>query len=122
MGAGREADIDLRMSFAELRLDPDLAVPLSLFVTEALTNALKYIGKDSSGSAWLKMELASPAPDQMRFVIENSLPTVIEKAADDSSSGLGSELMEAFAEQLDGTVTRSGGDGSYKVVLKFTLE
>ena len=122
MGAGSDANIDLQLSFDELRLDPDLAVPLSLFVTEALTNALKYIGKDGTGATWLKLQLKSPATKQMRFVIQNSLPVMTEDSGSEKSSGLGSELMEAFAEQLDGTVTRTRNDESYKVVLEFTVE
>ena len=58
----------------------------------------------------------------MRFVIENSLPVMTEESASEKSSGLGSELMEAFAEQLDGTVNRTRNDESYKVVLEFTVE
>lgn len=118
----KQGDVELVTQMDELRLNPDQAVPLSLFVTEALTNALKYIGaaKDTRPDLRVSLSLISDAAAQIEIV--NSLPTIVATPDEEKSSGLGSELMEAFGEQLEGTFDRGIEDGRFVVRLRFPIE
>lgn len=122
MGARPDVEIDLTTDFAELTLNTDQAVPLSLFVTEAITNALKYIGAQSGEMNWLRVQLIRPEPDIAIVEIENSLPDSVPTKDSEGSSGLGSELMEAFSQQLEGELVRSEQNGTYKITLRFPID
>ena len=122
MGERPDVKIDLTTDFAELTLNTDQAVPLSLFVTEAITNALKYIGATSGETNWLRVQLIRPEPDIAIVEIENSLPDRMPTKDDANSSGLGSELMEAFSQQLEGEMVRSEQNGTFKITLRFPID
>lgn len=122
MGADRASTISVRTDFAPLHLNPDQAVPLSLFVTEAMTNALKYIGPDKSGGAWLEVRLQTRGADRASVHISNSLPVDLLQLDEERSTGLGSELMEAFSHQLGGDITRQQSPGRFDLELSFEVE
>lgn len=123
MGSSRNTSIDLTTTLDELHLDPDQAVPLSLFVTEALTNALKYIGNDDGKTPWLSVVLDASLDDFAFLTITNSTPREVDPNRDDiNSTGLGAELMEAFSEQLFGVYKATAADCRYQVTLKVPLE
>ncbi len=104
MGGTTDVPFDLRTKLIPLKLNPDQAVPLALLVTEGLTNAMKYIGPAENGRAELAVELSQLEADAARLTIRNSLSDDAPAAEDVSSTGLGTELMSAFASQLDGRV------------------
>lgn len=122
MGVDIDLGIDVRTSFDRIVLNPDQAVPLSLFVTEAMTNALKYIGAKDGSDKWISLDLKRVDSGMAEVVIENSLPDEITEPDPLSSSGLGSELMEAFAEQLGGTLTTNPAKDRYRVAVRFPIE
>ncbi|RYH06557.1 sensor histidine kinase [Tropicimonas sp. IMCC6043] len=113
----------------ELRLDPvtlypDQAVPAALLSVEAATNALKYLGPDGSGERWLRVELTDLGSDQVRLAIVSSLDperhsgdTSTEASAD--GTGLGSQLIRAFARQLEAEETIEEGEDSYTLSVVF---
>ncbi|MFB2594624.1 sensor histidine kinase [Paracoccus sp. p4-l81] len=104
-------------------LIPDQAVPLSLLATEALTNAVKYAAPPGIGLApFVRVRLSQPEPGQGELVVENSIG--VEGVHDPDSTGLGSQLIEAFAMQLDSeAVTGPSEDGSiWRLVLRFDID
>ncbi len=116
------AAINLHTDIAALQLNPDQAVPLALLVTEAMTNALKYIGAPDRGKPKLTVSLAAQPDDHAELKIINTLPTTPIPPDADKSSGLGTELLEAFSMQLGGTLTRTDGDGTYVLGVIFPIE
>ncbi len=118
----QHGDINLHTDLAPLKLNPDQAVPLSLFVTEALTNALKYIGAPGGQSPDLHVVLRQPDEDHAEIEVTNSLADRPDMQDGEKSSGLGSVLMVAFAEQLSGEFQRSHDDHSFTVRLRFPVE
>ena len=112
-------DIDL----PELAVLSDRAVPIALFVTEVMTNSLKHAFPD-----------ARPGRIAVRFNFESETACVLEVAdngigwpadgdSDDSKEdigGLGHQLMEAFARQLNGDLSVSRGDGT-RVTLRLDV-
>lgn len=122
MAASRDKSIDLKTDFASIRLNPDQAVPLSLFVTEAMTNALKYIGSVKGSSPSLSVSLVSLPDDYAQVTVINSVTPNAAAPDAEKSSGLGSELMEAFSEQLEGEFEVNLDNNQFTVRLTFPVE
>lgn len=102
-----------------LILLPDQAVPLSLLATEAFTNALKYGGSAVAGQgAWVRVSLVRDGCDGAILTVQNSM------GADrlESGTGLGSQLIEAFATQLEGEITLENTDAGFTLRLRFHVE
>ncbi|MDO5631914.1 MAG: histidine kinase dimerization/phosphoacceptor domain -containing protein [Paracoccus sp. (in: a-proteobacteria)] len=92
--------LKVETDFQPLTLLPDQAVPLSLLATEAVTNALKYAGiPPGADAATVRVILSVPETGRALFAVEN---TMGEAIIDSESTGLGSQLIEAFSTQLDG--------------------
>ncbi|QBX35849.1 sensor histidine kinase [Paracoccus liaowanqingii] len=111
-------DLRIQSDIQPLTMLPDQAVPLTLLTTEAFTNAVKYAGRPSEGGPpWVRVSLTSPSPGQGLLEVVNS--TGPGGAA--GSTGLGSQLIEAFSMQLEGEISTSEEGGAYRLALAFTL-
>lgn len=121
MASGPGRHFRIETDFAPIPLTPDQAVPLALLLTEGLTNAIKY---------------AAPEPDEApprialafkpKGVVGAELVIVNTASADPSppspeGTGLGSQLVAAFASQLGGEVQSSAEDGLYRLRVEFAL-
>lgn len=109
---------------ASVWLYPDQAVPLSMWLAEALTNAVKYAGPDASGVARILVTLSKDDPDQVTLTVEN---TKTPEDRDDrdmfvESTGIGAKLMTAFCRQLEGEVRVSESEESYALTLTFSVQ
>lgn len=103
-----------------LTLLPDQAVPLSLLATEAFTNALKYAGTPpGEDSVWVRVLLSSPQPGHGLLEIVNSVGV---RETDGEGSGLGSQLIEAFATQLECEAFVGQQGDTYVLRLEFAIE
>ncbi|WBU63822.1 sensor histidine kinase [Paracoccus aerodenitrificans] len=103
-----------------LILQPDQAVPLTLLTNEAFTNALKYAGTpDGSGEAHVRVELKRVDDDHARLEVTNSIGTQDREM---DGTGLGSQLIEAFAEQLEGKAVTKATDTEFTLSLVFRTE
>ena len=116
---GRQFALDLQLE--PIRLTPDQAVPLALFLTEAVTNALKYAQTVPSGSVGLSVALRRQDAGLVELTIANPAQPQAAGAADDGRTGLGAQLLRAFAMQLGGTLTSGLDQGTYRVALVFPL-
>jgi two-component sensor histidine kinase len=95
----------------------EYAVPLTLFVVEAVTNAFRHaFPKGRHGAVILRFNL-----DGARAILDisdNGQGYVVSDAA----TQMGAELMHGFATQVDGELSISSRTGSgTQVVLKFPL-
>ncbi|MDS9466802.1 histidine kinase dimerization/phosphoacceptor domain -containing protein [Paracoccus sp. MBLB3053] len=114
-GAGLVIETDLE----RLVLMPDQAVPLSLLATEAFTNALKYAGSWGDGSApWVRVSLNSVTATEAILEVQNSIGPVGMA----EGTGLGSQLIDAFATQLDGTAELEHDSQRFVLRLRFHVE
>ena len=123
MGASADRQVETKTTFDPIRLSPDQAVPLSLMLTEALTNALKYGSLASSEKVALSVSLHQINDENARLEIINTLPDVADILVPNTleSTGLGQQLLTAFASQLMGKLTTGIADGHYRVSLDFPL-
>ncbi|WBU52908.1 histidine kinase dimerization/phosphoacceptor domain -containing protein [Paracoccus sp. SCSIO 75233] len=100
-----------------LVLQPDQAVPLTLLTNEAFTNALKYAGTPPGHDhAWVRVRLTREDDEHARLEVTNSIG---ELHRDPEGTGLGSQLIEAFAEQLEGKAVVHSTDTEYTLSLVF---
>lgn len=94
------------------RLEPveltgERMVPLSLLLTEAATNAMKHVGRPAGGGRpWIEFALTVKDDGRVELRVMNALGTPVnpEQAEGGGATHLGLELIEAFAEQLDGVL------------------
>ncbi|MGH1458002.1 MAG: sensor histidine kinase [Paracoccaceae bacterium] len=116
-GVTVEIDID------DFALLPDQAVPLSLLVTEALTNAVKYLGKPPDGSApMIAVRFKRTGERQVDVSIINSIGTPLaEMPHIATSTGLGRQLINAFALQIGAQITVEQTAAQYRLLLALTL-
>lgn len=115
-------DIELTQDYRPLVLYPDQAVPLTLAATETITNALKYIGRPDDGAPWISIRLFREDETTAVLEVGNSLGTDLGGKEPAAGSGMGEQLIRAFAAQLEGTVSHETGDASYVVVLRFPVQ
>lgn len=122
IGAAKDKVIRVETDIDEMQFNPDQAVPAALFLTEALTNAMKYMGSEEE-EASLIVSLKQTRPNNAKLTITNGMrKEVDERARELSSTGLGSELMEAFGAQLGGNVSTDKSNSTYTVEVEFPVE
>jgi two-component sensor histidine kinase len=111
----------IESDFAPIPLTPDQAVPLSLLLTEGLTNAIKYAEPEPGGaSPRLSLRFASLGDGRAELVIANTARSApAEPPAE--GTGLGSQLMGAFASQLGGEVRSGLENGTFTLRVEFVV-
>ncbi|WP_425038148.1 sensor histidine kinase [Primorskyibacter sp. S187A] len=106
----------IRSELEDFTLYPDQAVPLSMLVAEALTNAVKYADPDQLASEPVRVLLELHSAQVVRLRITNPVTGTSDDTAGD---GLGAQLMTAFVRQLDGTCKQGRVGGLFTVDLTF---
>lgn len=126
LSAAPEGSIAVEQDFDTLRLTPEQAVPLSLAVTEALTNAIKYSGNAPGEKTGLRLSLraADVVEGQARPVVVEVANTMPPGAAEAEPGplGLGTQLLTAFSQQLHGTVEKRTEGNWFIVSLTFDAD
>ncbi|MGR3755783.1 MAG: sensor histidine kinase [Tranquillimonas sp.] len=127
-GIGKQLAISSNSSAAGIRTEietepvtlyPDQAVPLALLLTEAATNAMKYIGKPVEGPPWIRIAMCNEENGTVTLTVANSLGTPLVDEGSRPSTGLGSQLMAAFTLQLGADFDAQMTDTSYRVTANF---
>jgi len=136
MSSGPGRMFDISTHFDDLCLTPDQAVPLSLLLTEALTNAIKYAGTDGSGLPRISVSLRRLGKTEAVLELSNTVRSALgntetaQSAPTESVSlqfgaepgtGLGTQLLTAFAQQLGADSVITHQDGTYTLRVTFTL-
>jgi two-component sensor histidine kinase len=91
----------------------DRAVPLALFMTEAMTNALKHAFPEGR-RGMIRVVLKSMPDNMVRFSVEDNGVglTEAQALAQGQKATLGMSLIKAFARQVDGELLISGPPGT----------
>lgn len=118
--ASPDMHLDIDTDLRPLTLLPDQAVPLTLLATEAITNALKYTGAPSEGTnPRMRVALKPDGIGHARFEVANTLG---KRRITAEGSGLGSQLIEAFATQLDGEAEITREPDRFSLSLRFAVD
>ena len=127
IGAEASGGAELQTDLAPVTLEADQLVPLSLLVTEAVTNALKYAGQPGEQRpAWVRVGLHE-VDGEVTLRLTNSIGADAgggePDEPDTSSTGLGGELITAFAAQLgaqlDHGLRANGPDPHWELRVRF---
>ncbi|MDO8882686.1 MAG: sensor histidine kinase [Pseudotabrizicola sp.] len=119
---GRRFDMDAQVD--DIRLTPDQAVPLALFLTEGMANVIKHSWLEGTARARVGLRLERTGDGRARFSLCNGLMPQVDDADDvvvEANDGFGSQLLLAFSQQLNGTVTRGRSGDGYVLTLDFPL-
>lgn len=117
------SDLRVQTNFQPLILQPDQAVPLTLLATEAFTNALKYAGTaPGEDHPWVRVTLTHPSKYEAELEISNSTGSRSAQPDPGEGTGLGGQLIEAFATQLEGTAVFTQEDHSFTLRLPFRVQ
>ena len=113
--AGRR--IKLRIEASPLQMHSDQAVPLSLIVTEAVSNAVKYaFPKGRAGAICVRL---TDGDGSAELVVEDDgvgIPAGRTETETGTRDGLGLTLIRGFARQLGGTLEVEEAGGTRYVV------
>ena len=109
-----DGSVRIEHELTPMVLGADQAIPLSLFATETVMNALKHGGVGSV----LRVTLAEAGDGKVTFRVSNSVAQ--GSASTSLDSGLGSKLIDAFSRQIGGTVEVTESEGIHDVILTFT--
>ncbi|MCK0149521.1 sensor histidine kinase [Marivita sp. S6314] len=111
--------MEVETDLVSFPLYPDQAVPLSMMIAEALTNAFKY-SSSAEGADPVRVVLEEHGNNVARLMITNPVGDPDAIQPDGPGDGLGSQLLKAFIRQLDGTA-HSGVRGD-QFVFEITFE
>ncbi len=116
---GPGSNLKIETQLEKLILLPDQAVPLTLLTNEAFTNAVKYAGATNGETPFVRISLRGDGPGRAVLEVVNSLGDV---APNPESTGLGSQLIEAFAMQLDGEAEVGVKGNTYRLCMQFPVQ
>lgn len=115
------ARITVAQDIAPVPLRTEVAAPLGLLVNELMTNALKYAFPDDRPGR-LTVTLARLGTAEMELTVaDDGIGVAAAGARTDrqDSTGIGSTLIEGFAQQLGGTLTRETSERGTTVRVRF---
>lgn len=104
-----ESNINFDWDIEDVERGSDDAIPIALFVLEAVTNAVKYAFENKGGRILVSLKSTE---DDIELVVRDDGVGLSQEQADASQSGLGSRLMTAFAKQLRGQLSVESDAGS----------
>lgn len=111
-----EAGITLSHQVDPCRITADSAIPVALFIVEAVTNASKH-GVERSGA--IMVAISKTDDDNIEIRVNDDGRGLGDP---DSVRGIGTRLMKGFARQLSGTLTYSDNAPGLAVTLTFPLD
>jgi len=115
-----ESDLEVDVDLESVPLYPDQAVPLSMFVAEALPNALKFAGRTKDDEYDIHVTLVEVDDGTIRLTILNSLAEdTPNNGSKDLAKGLGLSLMTAFVRQLEGDMNVDLNEQGYCLEISF---
>lgn len=124
IGSAPGRRFELVASVDDIRLTPDQAVPLALFLTEGMANVIKHSWNAGAAGSTVGLRLERTGGGIARFTLRNSLRPVVAQGDDPlvpGSDGFGSQLLTAFSQQLNGKVTRGREGDEYLLTMDFPL-
>lgn len=103
-GLSGNRDIDLSVQAPEEVIGPEVAVPLGLLVTEAITNAYKHAFHGRSQGR-IEVVVTRESETQLSVTVRDDGSGFDPAAPPETTGGLGRPLIDAFVRQLHGEMS-----------------
>lgn len=117
MGETPGGRLQLHIDAPELKMSSDQAVPLSLIVTEAVSNAVKYaFPSGRHGNVWVRL---SAEGDRAELEVRDDgigIPAGRVETEAGTRDGIGLQLIRGFSRQLGATLDVQEGNGTRYLV------
>jgi two-component sensor histidine kinase len=110
-GLARGRHVELVADSPNEVIGPEIAVPLGLLVTEAITNAYKHAFHERSGGH-IYVEVRRHSPEMLTLTVRDDGSGFDPAGDEDNNNGLGRSLIEAFVRQLRGELEITGIEGT----------
>ena len=110
-GLSRGRSVELVVESPSEVIGPDVAVPLGLLVTEAITNAYKHAFNERDGGH-IGVQVVRESPATLLLRIRDDGAGYDTAASAQDHSGLGRSLIEAFVRQLRGELEVRSEEGT----------
>ena len=120
MSSGTERPFEVKTDIDDIALVPDQAVPLSLLVTEALTNTIKHSGASRSAPGMIRLSLKRSEDNVAMLEVVNSFAETV-KDSGDVHAGIGTQLISAFSQQLGGQLLTAVDGSNFRLTLTWNL-
>ena len=117
VGLPNASGVKVVQNYEAIQLDPDDAAPLTLLVSEAITNALKHVAIGVESQSQIEVSLAYTAPEMAVLIVRN---TKGERDVEEGT-GLGSRLINAFSRQLNGHAELEEDEDTYTLRVEFPV-
>jgi len=117
VGMEPQAGIHIIEDYDSMMIGPDDAAPLTLLVSEAVTNALKYVPQNRAGKAQITVSLKYTGPEMALLRVVNTAGSDVQEVG----TGLGSRLIQAFTRQLNGKLEITETDDIYALEMAFPV-
>ncbi|SFE11759.1 Two-component sensor histidine kinase, contains HisKA and HATPase domains [Sulfitobacter brevis] len=117
VGLAPGSDVKVHQHYDKISVDADDAAPLTLLVSEALTNALKYVSRDPERESDITVNLGYDSPENAILIVKNA----VGKDHTEPGTGLGSRLILAFTRQLNGQIEVEETETDYTLTVKFPV-
>ncbi len=117
-GASNER-LKITRNLEPMQLYPDQAVPLSMVLSEMLTNAVKYTGSKEGQNPEIEIGLARDPVGDVILSVENTKGDRFDAEDPSENTGIGSRLMRAFVTQLEGKQDVTEDDTRYCMTVRF---
>lgn len=109
MSRGR--NVELVVESPSEVIGPELAVPLGLLVTEAITNAYKHAFADRTHGR-ITVQVERDSPEYLLIRIRDDGSGFDPENLSTDSTGLGRSLIDAFVRQLHGELEIKSDNGT----------
>lgn len=117
VGLSPQSSIEVIEDYDDVMVGADDAAPLTLMVSEAVTNALKYISDHPGGGKEIRISLKQVEEERAVLSVINTKGS----AEHEPGTGLGSKLIQAFARQLNGTLEIVEDGATYRLEMTFPV-
>ena len=122
MGTAPGRRFDMEMDIDPIRLTPDQAVPLALFLSEGMANVLKHAWQGSGEKLRVGLKLKLNDAGEAAFSLCNSIQKPTDRTEEPvMEGGFGNQLLEAFSRQLDGRLEQVRTGDAFSLTLQFPL-
>jgi PAS domain S-box-containing protein len=103
-------------------LDLDSAIPVALIVNELVSNCLKHAFPSGRKGAIVLAMHEGDGPSWILSVEDDGVGLAAPKAAGARETGIGTELVQALAGQIRGSLTRGAGKGGTGTSVKIVFD